>query len=490
MTRPDLQLRVAAAIGDWKPLRRGESLLVAVSGGLDSMVLLHLLARLAPENNWRLHVAHFNHCLRGRSSDADERWVKQAAADLGLRCLIGRGQVRLYAARHGLSVEMAARKLRHDFLAQTARRLGVKTIVLAHHADDQLELFFLRLLRGAGGEGLAGMKPLSPSPSDPSLTLARPLLDQTKAALKDYARRERIRPREDASNASVEFLRNRIRHRLLPELEAGFGTAAWKTIPRLMEIVGAEAEYVTEAARAWLARRMRPGRQRFAKLAVAVQRRVIQLQLLNRRVTPEFDLIERLRLEADCAVCVATGLEVWRTVGGLVQVRRAVPRQVAVQRFDSASRTLDLKGRGGEAEFAGVTFRWRGQRNTGLLLPKAIAGREYFDAGKVGDRMVLRHWRPGDRFQPIGMEVSVKLQDLFTNLKVPRAERGRRIVAATAAGEVFWVEGMRIGERFKLDNRTARRLKWCWTRRAAPRLRPPGVNARLPAKSERNGRRE
>src|SRR5207245_6181139 len=175
------------------------------------MVLLEALRRLAPANRWKLTVAHFNHQLRGRASEADEKFMARITEEWDLPLVVGRAPVRTFAARHRLSLEMAARGLRHEFLARSACNRGVETIALAHHADDQVELFFLRLLRGAGGEGLAGMKWRNASPSDPGIQLVRPLLDQPKSALRVYAAERKIQFREDATNASLDIQRNRIR---------------------------------------------------------------------------------------------------------------------------------------------------------------------------------------------------------------------------------------------------------------------------------------
>src|SRR6185369_5793855 len=160
-----------------KLFRRGEKILVAVSGGMDSMVLLHALRRLSVRHRWRLTVAHFNHQLRGGASDADEKLVRTTAAKMKLPVAAAGADVKRFAKQGRLSIEMAARKLRHEFLARAARERGIKTVALAHHADDQVELFFLRLLRGAGTQGLSGMKWQSPSPADKTIALARPLLD-------------------------------------------------------------------------------------------------------------------------------------------------------------------------------------------------------------------------------------------------------------------------------------------------------------------------
>jgi len=217
--------QVQESIARRRLFRRGQSILVAVSGGADSMALLHVLHGLAARNRWRLTVAHFNHGLRGRSSDADGRLVARTAKKLGLPFVSERADVRQFASAHKLSIEMAARKVRHDFLARAAARRRISSVALAHHADDQLELFFLRLLRGSGGEGLAGMKWRNPSPSSPKIELIRPLLDQPKSALKSFAAEMKIPFREDATNALLEIQRNRIRHELLPLLREKYQPA-------------------------------------------------------------------------------------------------------------------------------------------------------------------------------------------------------------------------------------------------------------------------
>src|SRR5205814_10668984 len=140
---------------------------------------------------------------------ADEQLVRRRAAELKLPVLVQRANVRAFASRHKVSLEMAARKLRHDFLARAALKYDMRSIALAHHLDDQVELFFLRLFRGSGVSGLSGMKWKSPSPANPVVTLVRPLLDCPKSALVEFAREKKIKFREDASNACLDIRRNR-----------------------------------------------------------------------------------------------------------------------------------------------------------------------------------------------------------------------------------------------------------------------------------------
>lgn len=468
-------------------VQKGARIVVAVSGGLDSMVLLHVLHAMAAQNQWELLVAHFNHQLRRRASDADERLVAKVALELKLPMIEGRGDVAELQKETGVSLEMAARKLRHQFLADAAVKFSggfncvaperqIPTVALAHHADDQSELFFLRLFRGAGGEGIAGMRWSNASPVNPAVRLIRPLLDQPKSALLHYARHEEVPYREDASNKQTDILRNRIRHRLLPLLRSEFQTDVDAKISRLMDTVGAEADLVKSEAGKWLDNKKPP---LFEPLPVAIQRQVIRLQLRLSGIEPEFECVEHLRSNPDKPLSVARGLTALRDVTGRIVV--GVPESLD---FRSGQTRLDFSGHGGQADIRGLRIEWQ------VLTGKALAhlkndlfvdtenrrkvskeqrqaaltsfGCEYFDADAIGRCATLRHWRAGDRFQPIGMTHSAKIQDIMTNLKVSAANRRATVVAGVENGMLFWVQGLRISESCKIRPQTKRCLRWTW----------------------------
>lgn len=400
------------------------------------MVLLHVL------HGKNVEVAHLNHQLRGKSSHADERLVRKTAEKLKLPCHIERADVKAFARDRKLSVEMVARQCRHEFYARLARKLGIRKVALAHHADDQVELFFLRLLRGAGPEGLAGMPEISPSSIDPSLTIIRPLLTATKEEIRAYAGKHKIPFREDATNLSVSILRNRIRHKLIPLLKRDYQPGLNPAILRVMELLRAESEFIV--------REGERTRGPFDKLPIALQRRRLQQQLYAAGVDASFDLVEHLRLHPVTPITVNPETLVSRDPDGLLTVSHP-PHWSA----DSLSASLAEPG---SIDFGSLTIKWSIGRG------KPSKNTEYFDADKIGDTIFLRYWWPGDRFQPIGMARNVKLQDLFTNLKIPRGERHRLVVATTASGGIFWVEGLRISEQFKIEPSTKRRLKWSWHR--------------------------
>jgi tRNA(Ile)-lysidine synthase len=449
---------------------RGQKVLVAVSGGLDSMVLLHALHAPAAGQGWKLAVAHFNHRLRGRASDADEACVAKTAAALKLPFYAAEADVKGVAAKERISVEMAARRLRHEFLARTARLHGIHTIAVAHHADDQVELFFLRLLRGAGGTGLGGMQWRSPSPADERIFLVRPLLEVSKAVLEEFARENRIRYREDTTNRVHDFLRNRIRHELLPLLRKKYQPGLNKTVLRSMEIAGAESGLIAELAHAWLnrqpfwgAREKKAGsgsgfvQAEFEKLPPAIQRQILVAQTIQLGVTPDFELIESMRLSSHKPVAVNAHMSLSRDVLGKVSQR---PLRTAT--FNETRLVVKLD-RPGQTLFDRLKLKWKTGPRRMDNVPGPQAGTEFFDADKLGEEILLRFWKAGDRFQPIGLKSKAKLQDLFTNAKIPRAKR-HGLIVGEAAGGIFWVEGLRISETFKITGQTKRVLTWNWQR--------------------------
>lgn len=439
-------------------LRRGERIVVAVSGGVDSMVLLHLVAALAPPRGWKLSVAHFNHRLRAHASAADERLVRATARQLKLPCDVGCANVREHARREDISVEMAARELRHAFLARCAHQRKARAIVLAQHASDQVELFLMRLLRGASGEGLGGMKWTSASPADQRVKLVRPLLDCWKEQLLAHARAAKIRYREDASNAAPKFERNWVRAELLP-LIARRHPAAARTLRRTMLLMQDEAALVGELARRWLGGKER---EPFQSLAPALQRRIIQTQLITLGVEPDFGWIESFRANPGQPVTIAPGVRLQCSVNGTLARLPEVPSPFPAERA-----RLPLPGTGlaqGYIKFGGGMLHWKLRQLRRSTVPPQRPDVEWFDADHLGEAIELGHWQPGDRFQPIGLGAAVKLQDWFTNRKIPAARRHRLVLAKTEHGEVFWVEGERIGELAKLTPATRRVLEWRWKR--------------------------
>jgi len=301
---------------------------------------------------------------------------------------------------------------------------------------------------------LTGMKWSSPSPAEKKISLVRPLLDLSKEELRQFALKNKIQFRDDATNFSSDFLRNRIRNKLLPLLRKDYQSGLSKTVLRVMEIVGAESDFIGAAA----ATLQKNG---FENLPLAIQRRVLQSQLKQIGVAADFDLVEQLRASADKFVSVGSGLTASRDASGKLKLRE---HQSA--KFNTGELDVNLSGRAGDVNFGGTRFKWqidlRQKSQSQLTFAVTKSKREFFDAGKIGSKVILRHWRAGDRFQPIGLKSAAKLQDLFMNAKIQRERRRKLIVAEAASGKIFWVEGLRISENFKITPKTKRQLIWRW----------------------------
>lgn len=268
--------------------------LIGVSGGRDSVALLHQLVQLGYE---KLAVCHLNHALRGRASDADARFVEKLAAKLKLDLTMRRIDVKKLAADRKMSIEAGARLARYEFFAETAKRLGTSYLFLAHHADDLVETFLINLFRGAGGAGLAAMREVSMHRIlGMELQVVRPLLGVWRDEINRYIRHYRLTFRDDASNESLRPLRNRIRHRVIPYLEKSVGREIRQNIWRTAMIMAEEESFFDE-----LLPETRSGPavlsvQQIRDLAVALQRRTLRKWLRSADVSDVgFDLVERVR---------------------------------------------------------------------------------------------------------------------------------------------------------------------------------------------------
>ncbi len=277
--------------------------LIGVSGGRDSVALLHWLVGLGHKN---LIVCHLNHQLRGRSSDADAGFVRKLAARYDLDLEIRSRNVGAIAARKRLSVETAAREARYGFFAQVAKRRRCRTIFLAHHADDLVETFLINLFRGAGTTGLGAMREVSARRVEGvDLTIARPLLGLWRNEIDEYVQKYRLKFREDASNKNLTPLRNRIRRRIVPYLEKTIGRNIRVNIWRAAMIAAEEEKWIESLAKRSDAQDIDLSVEKLRHLPTALQRRGIMKWLRARKVADVgFEVIEQVRslLDRDARV--------------------------------------------------------------------------------------------------------------------------------------------------------------------------------------------
>lgn len=428
-------------------LQPGDLVLAAVSGGADSVALLHVLHRL----HIKLTVAHLHHGIRGAAADADAAFVHRLARKLGVPLIEERVDVPARAKATGVSLEMAARAARYEFFTRIARQLGAAAVAVAHTADDQAETVLLRLARGAGPQGLGGMEPVS---QRDGLKIIRPLLGIPRATLIAFLEEHRLRWREDATNRDPHFLRNRVRHEILPLLEKRLNPQIRTALLRTAEILREENALLDSLAGRALSlkapRRAAPARptlvvQKLTVLPLPLQRRILRLWLMRAGLTAE-----RLDFEA-----VDAPLTLLKSTRGTRSVEIGDGWRI-VRRYDQ----LAL-----ENASPAVAPQWKLQikQHRGIVKekptqPGQLPSRATLNAIKAGKSpLIVRNARPGDRMTPLGLNGTKKLQDIFTDAKVPREQR-RQIPVVECRGEIVWLPGYRVARGWEVPTARSRSL--------------------------------
>ncbi len=461
----------------------GTALVVAVSGGPDSSALLHCLSRLRERHLLRLHVAHLNHDFRGEEAEEDARFVSALARDLGLAATVERGDVPAYQRQRRISsFEQAARELRYSFLVEVAESVGAAAVAVGHTADDLAETVLLHILRGAGIHGLRGMSELSPWPwpqAGGQLRLFRPLLQVTKDDTLSYCSGLGRDYREDSGNYLPQFTRNRVRHRLLPLLASEYNPRVRESLVRLARTAALELDYMEgETGRLWPRVAVEEdGAVGFDQPALASVHPALQKLLLRRayaHLMGDTRRLEERHLDAMAALAregvtgrsldLPGGLKLHRSYDYLRLSRDAgLPCP-----FPGLEGTHPLAlPSAGEAQVVSTAGPWRvtlrvdksPQYSVGSKAPESKArplrrgsgpvspGRQvwtaYLDRSVLGVQGQVRTRQPGDRFQPLGMAGDKKLQDFFTDARVPRGWRDQVPLLVSHQG-IAWVVGYRI----------------------------------------------
>ena len=459
--------RVVRSIQEYGLVSAGERLVVAVSGGADSVCLLHILTQWQKESGVKLHIAHLNHQLRGAEADSDAGYVSDLACHLGLPATIERRDVAAHRDQKGGSLEEAAREVRYSFLAEVAKATGASKVMVGHTRDDHIETIVMHLLRGTGIAGLRGLQPrslLQFGQGNGWLEVVRPLLEVTRQETLDYCQRHQLKPQSDSSNESPSFLRNRVRLELLPVLK-NYNPSIDKALVRLAAIAGDDVSFIEEqASRLW---NEVAGEEdgaiyldmnKIASLQRAMQRQIFRLAVARLRGSlkdVEADHIEAmvdfLSRPAGKRLCLPDGLTLFTEYGRLVLTSAQsplcpLPPLEGVFNLDVPGETI-LPG-------------W--QVKADILREPVDYGEDgfaaSFDLDKVGRELVVRRRKPGDRFQPLGMDNTKKLQDFMVDARIPRSWRGR-VPLVCSAEQILWVVGWRIDDRVKVAEATRKILR-------------------------------
>ena len=446
-----------AYINRYNLITEGDKAILALSGGIDSMVLADLLLKLKVE----FVAAHCNFHLRGNESDGDDWFVRKFAEKRGIQCFVKHFETEKYAVKHGISIEMAARDLRYAWFEQLRLQLGYDKIVVAHHADDQAETFFINLLRGAGLNGLKGMKPQNG-------VIIRPLLWASREQIRKYAVENHIVWREDHTNVESVYLRNRIRNQLLPIFDE-LQPKARQSLYKSLEHLSAENELYRALLKEKLAQIVeRDGDVQRLPYSKLVKTAVPEAPRRVEGSTCSFQLLfEWLRnygfntdqchfIHEAIGTCIGNQycspthcLIIGRDDLQLSEIKEIIGDEIQIEV--------------GEREILSpIHLRFsRFEKVADFVIDKSpdVA---LLDFDKLKFPLTLRHWRHADRFHPMGMKGSKLLSDFFVDQKFAEWEKHNVWLLVSADGHILWVVGYRIDDEFKIgiDTKTVFECRW------------------------------
>ena len=419
----------------------GASILVALSGGPDSVALLHSLASLRKSFGLQIAAAHLNHALRGSESDRDESFCRDLCKKFDLELVVDRAE----ALRRDMpNLEEKAREVRRAFLDRVAVERGAGYVALAHHADDQAETVLMRLLRGAGVAGLAAMAEAGPG------RIIRPLLSLTRRDILDYLDAVGARYVTDTSNASTAILRNRIRHHLLPTLARDYAPGVSERLAALAEEMQAVDSFLSRAAAGELAQMALPDGEldisRLSQLDPALRAPLLRLDLAAQLGSLRRLTREHLSALIDLCLTGPANGEVslpgrWRAVREydllrVLSTSRALPPRFSVPiAFEGITRI----------EPAGIAFEATVRAAADVTMP-ATHEEALFDVRAIAAcGLTVRNFKPGDRIRPLGMRGRRKVKEVFIDRKLPAPGRGKFPVV-TMGPEVVWLPGLLRGD--------------------------------------------
>lgn len=443
-------------------------ILVAVSGGADSVAMLYLLSRNSRiMSKHGIVVAHFNHGIRANDADDDLDFVRKLAKSLSFEFVGAHANVPSEAERTGESIEMAARRLRWDFLYKTAKAHSCVAIAVGHNADDQLETIFLRLARGAGLRGLGGIHPQS---AHNDICVFRPVLEFRHRQLCEYLTENNIAWREDTTNNDMGYLRNRIRKMVVPNFEQVMGDGVLKTITRSMSLLRADNDFIEALTKQAFSSCCADGAiciSQFVEYAEPIRRRILLDWLYNTNIPEEFITGTTVsRIDEACAKprkgtkLVSIYMDTFaRVCNNTLEIAcqkdehrdRDVPCtriRIDENRLPTIVKNLHFKN----SKNLKLVVSWvdevkRPKRSNPLSMPQHCC----LDPSVLSEPLEVRCYKYGDRISPAGVNFTRKLSDIFTDMKIPRHSR-KDIPLLANGNDILWVPGYAVSKSAAVKN--------------------------------------
>ena len=414
-----------------------DTLLVGVSGGIDSVVLVDLLYR----TGLAFAVAHCNFHLRGAESDQDETFVRALSARYEKPCFVKSFPTAEVAAERGISIEMAARELRYQWFEETRQDHHFDWIVVAHHSDDQIETVFLNLARGTGISGLTGMKVANGR-------VVRPLLFASRKEIETYSREEMLEYREDSTNSLTDFQRNKIRHLILPlmeELNPSFRSGMLETMAHLRDTSAICAQAIYRAAE--LVLRYTPSGDTEISLA--------ELRILNPLSAYLFEFLKPFHFNGEVVAEMVKALDGQPGKQFFSATHRAVldRESIVVQKFTNEPQKRYYLDENCLVLEHPIRLSLFFKSREAALMLKTSRHTALLDRDKLQFPLILRKWQTGDYFRPLGMKGMKRLSDFFVDEKFSLPEKENCWLLANGE-EIIWIVGFRLDERYKITPET------------------------------------